>query len=395
MQPLEGLKVLDLTRVMAGPYCTMVLGDLGAEVIKIEKIQSGDDTRSTPPFIHGESANFMQINRNKKSVTLNVKSARGKEIFFQLAAESDVIVENFKPGVMSKLGLDYEAVCRINPGIIYCSISGYGQTGPYRDKRGFDIVAQGMTGLMSMTGEPGGRPVKLGIAINDLTGGVTALYSILAAYVHKLKTGEGQYIDVSIMESGLAWTFWEAAAFFADGTVPKPNGSRHRVMAPYQAFRAKDGYVLVGGANQSTWERFCTDVIDKPEWIEDERFARPKDRIHNVDILERCIEDIFVCETKDYWVSKLEQAGVPGGPINTFDQAMNDPHVLEREMVLEAEHPVAGKTRMLGIPAKMSRTPGKIRSAAPLLGEHTEEVLGSYLGMSKEEIEMLRRQDVI
>ncbi|AJY75970.1 CaiB/BaiF CoA transferase family protein [Paenibacillus beijingensis] len=395
MQPLEGMKVLDLTRVMAGPYCTMVLGDLGAEVIKVEKSSDGDDTRSTPPFINGESANFMQINRNKKSMTLNMKSGKGKEIFFRLAKEADVIVENFKPGVMRKLGLDYEAVSALNPGIIYCSISGYGQTGPYRDKRGFDIVAQGMNGLMSMTGEPNGRPVKLGIAINDLTGGVTALYSILAAYIHKLKTGEGQYIDVSIMESGLAWTIWEAAAFFADGTVPKPSGSRHRIMAPYQAYRSKDGYVLVGGGNQSTWERFCTDVVHKPEWIQDERFARPRDRIKNVDILEQLIEEIFVHETKAYWVEKLEQAGVPGGPINTYDQAINDPHVLERDMVMEVEHPAAGKTKMLGIPGKMSKTPGKIRRTAPLLGEHTEEILGQYLGLSEEDIRMLRHEEVI
>ncbi|WP_240375979.1 CaiB/BaiF CoA transferase family protein [Bacillus piscicola] len=395
MKALEGMKVLDLTRVMAGPYCTMVLGDLGAEVIKIEKKQKGDDTRSTAPFIKGESANFMQINRNKKSLTLNLKEKKGQEIFLELAKGADVIVENFRPGVMSKLGLGYEDVKKVNSEIIYCSISGFGQTGPYRDKRGFDIMAQGMTGLMSMTGEPGGRPVKVGIAINDLAGGVTALYSILAAYIYKLKSGVGQYIDVSIMEAGLAWTIWEAASYFAEGTVPKPTGSRHRISAPYQAYKTKDGYVLVGGANQSNWERFCYHVVNRSEWVQDPRFASPNDRIKNVDILEKLIEEILVTEGTDFWVEKLDEAGVPGGPINTYDQALSDPHVLARDMVQEIDHPTIGKLDVLGIPAKMSETPGGVGMAAPMLGEHNFEILREHTQMHDDEIQNLQEKGII
>lgn len=395
MLPLEGMRVLDMTQVMAGPYCTMVLGDLGAEVIKIERIPGGDDTRRMGPFVNGESACFMMINRNKKSVTLNLKEEAGKRIFMELAQKVDVIIENYRPGVVKSLGIDYEAVSAANPGIIYCSISGYGQTGPYSHKGGFDIMAQGMSGLMSMTGEPGGRPVKAGIAMNDISAGVTALYSVLAAYIHKQKTGEGQFIDVSLVESGLAWSVWESAAYFGEGTVPQKTGSRHRVSAPYQAYRTKDGYVLVGGANQRNWEKFCTNVVEKPEWMEDPRFREPKDRIRHVDELEACIEEVLAKETTQYWVNLLEKAGVAGGPINTYDQTLADPHILARGMVQEFEHPVAGRMKTLGIPAKMSKTPGQIRKPAPLLGQNTDEILGTELGLSEEEIRQLREANII
>ncbi|MEW9670095.1 CaiB/BaiF CoA transferase family protein [Ammoniphilus sp. 3BR4] len=395
MLPLEGMKVLDMTQVMAGPYCTMVLGDLGAEVIKIERIPGGDDTRRMGPFVNGESACFMMINRNKKSVTLNLKEEAGKRIFMELAQKADVIIENYRPGVVKSLGIDYEAVSAVNPGIIYCSISGYGQTGPYSHKGGFDIMAQGMSGLMSMTGEPGGRPVKAGIAMNDISAGVTALYSVLAAYIHKQKTGEGQFVDVSLVESGLAWSVWESAAYFGEGTVPQKTGSRHRVSAPYQAYRSRDGYVLVGGANQRNWEKFCMNVVEKPEWIEDPRFREPKDRIRHVDELEACIEEVLIKETTQYWVDLLEKAGVAGGPINTYDQALADPHILARGMVQEFEHPIAGRMKTLGIPAKMSRTPGQIRKPAPLLGQNTDEILSLELGLSEEEIRQLREAKII
>jgi crotonobetainyl-CoA:carnitine CoA-transferase CaiB-like acyl-CoA transferase len=395
MLALDGMRVLDLTQVMAGPYCTMVLGDLGAEVTKIEKIPGGDDTRQMGPFLNGESSCFIMINRNKKSLTLNLKEEAGKRIFMELAQKADVIIENFRPGVVKSLGIDYEAVSAINPGIIYCSISGYGQTGPYSHKGGFDIMAQGMSGLMKMTGEPGGRPVKAGIAVNDISAGVTALYSILAAYIHKQKTGEGQMIDVSLVESGLAWTVWESAAYFGDGTVPQATGSRHRVSAPYQAYRTKDGFVLVGGANQRSWEKFCTGVVEKPVWLDDPRFRQPKDRIRHVDELEDCIEEVLMQETTRYWVEKLEEAGVPGGPIYTYDQTLSDPHIQARGMVQELEHPVAGKLKTLGIPSKMSRTPGQIRRAAPLLGQNTDEILQIELGFTEEEIKQLRDTNVI
>jgi crotonobetainyl-CoA:carnitine CoA-transferase CaiB-like acyl-CoA transferase len=395
MLALEDIRVLDLTQIMAGPYCTMVLGDLGADVIKIERIPDGDDTRRMGPFVNGESACFMMINRNKKSLTLNLKTDKGKQIFLDLAKKADVIVENYRPGVVKSLGIDYDVIQELNPGIIYCSISGYGQTGPYSQKGGFDIVAQGMSGLMSMTGELNGRPAKVGIAMNDISAGVTALYSILAAYINRTKTGKGQYIDVSLVESGLAWSVWESAAFFGAGVVPAATGSRHRVSAPYQAFRTKDGYVLVGAANQRTWERFCKGVVDQPEWIEDLRFATPNDRIEQVNVLEKCIEEVLIEKETQYWVEKMDENGVPGGPIYTYDQTLNDPHILARGMVQEFEHPKAGRMKTLGIPAKMSGTPGQISKSAPQLGQHTEEVLRQYLDFPLEEIENLRNENVI
>jgi crotonobetainyl-CoA:carnitine CoA-transferase CaiB-like acyl-CoA transferase len=395
MLPLEGIRVLDMTQIMAGPYCTMVLGDLGADVTKIERIPGGDDTRRMGPFVNGESASFMMINRNKKSVTLNLKDEKGKKIFLDLAKQADIIVENYKPGVVKSLGIDYEVVEGINPGIIYCSISGYGQTGPYSNRGGFDIMAQGMSGLMSMTGEPGGRPVKAGIAMNDISAGVTALYSILAAYIHRLRTGKGQYIDVSLVESGLAWSVWESAAFFGAGIVPTATGSRHRLNAPYQAYRTKDGYVLVGGANQRNWEKFCMGVVEKPEWMEDERFKTTTDRVNHVDELEQLIEEVLIHETTAYWVERLEQFAVPGGPIYTYDQTLSDPHILARNMVEEFEHPVAGRMKTLGIPAKLSKTPGQIRTPAPLYGQHTEEVLKQELNYTDEEIQRMREHGII
>jgi crotonobetainyl-CoA:carnitine CoA-transferase CaiB-like acyl-CoA transferase len=392
---LYGIRVLDLTQVMAGPYCAMVLGDLGADVIKIERYHEGDDTRKMGPFVNGESTCFMMINRNKKSLRLDLKQEKGKKIFYDLVKGADIVLENYRPGVVKRLGIDYEAVKEINPGIIYCSISGYGQTGPYSQKGGFDIMAQGMSGLMSMTGELNGRPAKAGIAMNDIAAGVTALYSILAAYIHKLKTSKGQYIDVSLLESGLAWSVWESAAYFGEGIIPQATGSRHRVSAPYQAYRTKDGYVTIGAGNQKLWEKFCTEVAEKQEWIKDPRFAERLNRIQHVDELEKCIEEVTIQQTTNYWIERLDKAGIPGGPIYTYDQTLNDPHVLARKMVDEINHPVAGRMKTLGIPAKMSETPGQIRNPAPLLGQHSEEILRNYLEYTDDEIEALRNNHVI
>ncbi|MDQ0338194.1 crotonobetainyl-CoA:carnitine CoA-transferase CaiB-like acyl-CoA transferase [Caldalkalibacillus uzonensis] len=394
MKALHKMKIVDVTQVMAGPYCTMVLGDLGAEVIKVEKYPKGDDTRDMGPYVNGESYCYMMINRNKKGIRLNLKKEQGKEILLKLVETADVFVENFRPGVTKKLGIDYDTLRKINPGLIYCSISGYGQTGPYSHKGGFDIMAQGMSGIMSMTGEKDGGPCKVGIAIHDIAASMTAVYNILAAYIHKLETGQGQYIDVSLVESGLAWTIWEAAAYFGAGEVPQRTGTRHRVSAPYQGIKTKDGYVLVGAANQRTWENFCKLVVNKPEWIEDPRFVTNQDRQKHVDELEKLIEEIFVNETTEYWVTKMEQAGVPGGPILTYDQTLNNEHILSRNMVEEVEHPVAGTIKMLGIPAKLSGTPGTIHRPAPTLGQHTEEVL-KELNFSGEEIARLKKDEVI
>jgi crotonobetainyl-CoA:carnitine CoA-transferase CaiB-like acyl-CoA transferase len=394
MLPLKNIKVLDVSQIMAGPYCTMVLGDMGAEVIKVEKANGGDDSRQMGPYVNDESTCFSQINRNKKSISLNLKDERAREIFYRLAKDADVIVENYRPGVTKSLGIDYETLKIINPGIIYCSISGYGQTGPYSNKGGFDLVAQGMSGLMSMTGESGRRPVKTGIAVYDIGAGITAVYSILAAFIHKMNTGEGQQIDIAITECGLPWFTWEAAAYFSEGTVPEATGWRHRVSAPYQAVKTQDGYMMLGCANQRTWERFCQDVIARDDLIADERFLTNSDRGRNVDQLESVLEDILSLRETAHWLDRCDSAGVPAGPINNFAQAMQDEHFLARGMVEEIDHPVIGKMKTIGFPSKFSRTPSQIRSPAPLFAQHTDEILHSA-GLSEEEVSNLRQEGCI
>lgn len=389
MLPLEKIKVLDISQIMAGPYCTMVLADMGAEVIKVEKINGGDDSRQMGPYVNDESTCFAQINRNKKSISLNLKDERAREIFYRLAREADVIVENYRPGVTTSLKIDYDAIKAINPGIIYCSISGYGQSGPYSHRGGFDLVAQGMSGLMSMTGEPGRRPLKTGIAVYDIGGGITAVYSILAAYIHKMNTGEGQHVDIAISECGLPWFTWEAAAYFSEGKVPEPTGWRHRVSAPYQAIKARDGYLMLGCANQRTWERFCGDVLERPELMEDPRFLTNSDRGQHVEELETLLESIMAERDLSDWLERCDRAGVPAGPINDFAQAMADEHYLARGMVEEMEHPVIGRMKTIGFPSKFSATPAQIRSPAPLFGQHTDEVLGG-LDMTTDELASLR-----
>lgn len=391
---LEGVRVLDLSQIMAGPYCTMVLGDLGAEVIKIEKPNGGDDSRETGPYVNGESTSFFQINRNKKGIVVDLKKEEGKEIFYELAKSADIIVENYRVGVTKRLSVDYSTVKELNPGIVYCSISGYGQTGPYAEKGCFDLVAQGITGIMSMTGEPGRRPLKTGIAVYDIGAGITAAYSILAAYIYRLKTGKGQHVDISLAEVGLPWFTWEAAAYFAEGTVPGPTGWRHRASAPYQAFKTKEGYIMVGCANQRTWESFCENVIEKPEWINDARYKTNTDRIENVEELEAEIEGVLKTRDSKYWLEKCERFGVPSGPINTFADAVQDPHFLARDMVVELDHPVIGKMKTIGIPTKFSLTPADIRMPSPTFGQHTDEIL-KEIGFSGEKINELRIKQVI
>lgn len=394
MSALKNLRVLDLSQIMAGPYCTMILADMGAEVTKIEKINGGDDSRQMGPYVNGESTAFFQINRNKKSVALNLKTDKGREILFQLAKESDIIIENYRPGVTKKLGIDYESIKEHNPTIIYCSISGYGQTGPYRHKGGFDLVLQGMTGIMSMTGETGGRPLKSGIAIYDVGAGLTAAYSILAAYIHKLNTGEGQYLDIALAEIGMPWFTWEAAAYFANGTIPQATGSRHRASAPYQAVKTKSGYMMLGCANQRTWERLCYEVIEKPEWIVDSRFLSNSDRLKNIEELEELIEEVLLTESLDYWMDKCEKAGVPAGPINNFKEAVEDQYFYERKLIQELDHPVIGKMKTIATPTKFSLTPISLRTPSPTLGQHSEEVLGE-IGINLEDIEILRKEGVV
>ncbi|SEG27259.1 CaiB/BaiF CoA transferase family protein [Bosea lathyri] len=392
--PITGMKVLDLSQIMAGPYCTMVLADLGAEVIKVEKPVTGDDSREMGPYVNGESTCFAQINRNKEGISLNLKDPQARDILYDMVRWADVVVENYRVGVTKSLGVDYETLSKINPRLIYCSVSGYGQTGPYSRKGGFDLVAQGLTGIMSMTGEPDGRPLKSGIAIYDVGAGLTAAYSIIAAHVHQLKTGEGQHIDISLAECGLPWFIWEAAAYFAEGTVAKATGSRHRVSAPYQALRTGDGFIVIGAANQRTWEKLCRDVINCPELIADPRFLTNMDRLENITALEPLLEAAFASADAATWIARCEEASVPCGPINDFGQAMNDPHYIARGMIEEIEHPKLGSMRMIGIPTKFSKTPGAIRKAAPLLGEDTDTVLRRF-GVSDDQISGLRDRGAI
>jgi crotonobetainyl-CoA:carnitine CoA-transferase CaiB-like acyl-CoA transferase len=392
--PLEGVRVLDLTSVMAGPYCTMVLGDMGAEVIKIENFPEGDASRRFDPKVNGESYCFAVLNRNKKSVGLNMKDARGKEAFMKIAATADIITENFRPGVTKKLGIDYGTISALNPGVIYASMSGFGQTGPYGKKGGFDIVAQGMSGIMMMTGYPGGRPAKVGIAMNDIASGVTALYSILGAYIGKLRSGKGQYLETSLLEAGLAWTHWESGAYFGSGELPEATGTRHRRSTPYQAYKTKDGYVTVGGNNTKLWTAFCTQVCNKPEWLKDLRFNPLPERLKNIDELEREIEAVFASQPTAHWVEKLDAAGVPGGPVYTYDQILSDPHIKARRMVVEIDHPRIGRMKSLGIPVKSTGELLEIRQPAPSLGQHTDEVLRA-LGYNADHIEKLYSEGVL
>ena len=392
--PLEGVKVLDLTSVMAGPYCSMVLGDMGAEVLKVENFPEGDASRRFDPKVNGESYCFAVLNRNKKSVALDMKNPRGREIFMKLAAKADIITENFRPGVVKKLGIDYNTVSKFNPGVIYASMSGFGQTGPYGKKGGFDIVAQGMSGIMMMTGYPGGRPAKVGIAMNDIASGATALSGILGAYIGRLKTGTGQYLETSLLEAGLAWTFWEFGAYFGGGELPTATGTRHRRSTPYQAYKTRDGYVTVGANNNKLWRNFCTMVCGKPQWLTDPRFVDVRSRLENIDELEKEIEAVFATQPTAHWVEKLDKAEVPGGPVYTYDQTLNDPHIKARNMVVEIEHPKIGRMKALGIPVKSTGELLAIRKPAPWLGQHSVEALQG-LGYSGAEIEAMFEAGVV
>ena len=387
--PLHRLRVLDLTQVMAGPFCCQLLGDMGADVIKVEPPGTGDSARRSMGFtMKGEdTAAFLAVNRNKRSVALNLKDERHRDAFHRLAASADVLVENFRPGVTAKLGIDYETLREINPRLIYASISGFGQTGPSAQRAGYDLIAQGMSGVMSVTGEPGGEPVKCGIPISDLAAGMFCAFAILSAYIARDQTGRGQYIDTSLFEGALALSIWETAELWATGRVPQPLGSAHRLTAPYQALRTRDGHVTVGGNNQRLWARLCA-ALGREDLIEDERFATNDQRMANRPALVAELESVLRQRDTGDWVAVLLEAGVPVGPIYDYKQVFDDPHTHARQMMVEMEHPVEGTVRGLGIPFKLSETPGQIRRAAPLLGEHTQEVL-SELGYSPEEADEL------
>ena len=393
VRPLEGMRVLDLSRFLAGPYCTMVLADLGADVVKVERVRGGDDTRMMGPHVSGESYPFAMANRNKRSIAVDMKDPAGIAIVRELAQRSDVVVENFRPGVAERLGIGHEALAALNPRLIYCSISGYGQTGPDRDRGGFDIIAQGLSGFMRMTGHPGMPPVKVGFAVSDISAGTTAAYSILAAYIQCERTGEGQMIDIALVDAGLAWTMWEASKWFGAGEVPQPTGSRHRLAAPYQAYRTADGYVTVG-ADFQLWERACRSVFERVDWLTDPRFADPGARLENVDELEREIERITVTMPTAHWVARLDAAGIPGGAVLSYDEALATEQVAARGVVTEVEHPTIGRMKVLGPAPKFSGAQVAVRTPAPLLGEHSRELLAA-LGYSEEEVGRLEVAGVI
>lgn len=380
---LDGIRVLELGQVMAGPFCALQLCDMGADVIKVEP-PGGDPTRQMGARAGSDSACFSAMNRGKRGIVLDLKAAAGREALARLAAGADVFIENFRPGVMSDLGLDYPALSALNPRLIYASISGYGQTGPDRTKGGFDLVAQGASGLMSVTGEPGGPPVKVGVPLTDLGAGLFALAAILAALHHRHRTGRGQYIDTSLLEAGLALSAWEAAEFFATDTAPQPMGSAHRFLAPYQAIRCADGYITIGAGTDRLFADLAA-LLGHPEWCGMADFADTSTRVRNRAALGARIESVTAARPKAHWLAAFEARGIPCGPINTYAEAFADPHVQSRRMVVELDHPTLGRTRTLGSPIKMSETSPRVERRAPLLGEHTREVLREA-GFKDEEI---------
>lgn len=392
--PLSGMRVLELAQIMAGPTCGMMLADMGADVIKVEKLPGGDDSRGyREPRVNGVSAPFMILNRNKRGIALNLKLAQGKEILLRMVKDADVLTENYRRGTLEKLGLGYDVLSKINPGLIYCSVSGYGRDGPYGDKGGFDLIAQGFSGLMSVTGEPGRPPAKTGNSIADINAGILATVGITAAYAHKLKTGRGQVVDTSLMEAALQQTYWHAAIYFATGESVGPTGSAHLLTAPYQAFRASDGWINIGGANQANWERI-TDVLGHPEWRADPRFVDNSARMQNLNALTEAMDAVLVTRTKAEWITAFDAAGVPVGPVNTIGEALSHPQTLARNMVVDLEHPQAGPTKALGCPIHFSETPTQITRHAPMLGEHSRELLKEY-HYTDEEIDAFLAEGVI
>ena len=392
--PLAGMRVLELAQIMAGPTTGLMLADMGADVIKVEKLPGGDDSRGyREPRINGVSAPFLMMNRNKRGIALNLKHPQGKEILLRMVRDADVLVENFRTGTMEKLGLGYDALSAANPGLIYCSITGFGRDGPWADKGGFDLIAQGFSGLMSITGEPGGAPAKTGNPVSDISAGNVAVIGILAAYINKLKTGRGQIVDTSLAEAALQQTYWHAAIYFPTGTSPGATGSAHVLTAPYQAFHARDGWINIGGANQANWERIA-EALGHPEWRDDPRFRTNSDRMANLEELVRLMNTVLFTRTRAEWMEIFDAAGVPAGPVHSIGEALEHPHTLARGMVVETEHPTAGRNKSVGCPVHFSDTPTAVMRPAPRLGEHTRELLRDY-GFGESEIEAFIADGVV
>ena len=389
---LDGIRVLDVTQVMAGPFCAMLLADLGADVVKIEP-PAGDSTRGMPGASGTDSPSFNAVNRGKRSVVVNLKAPDGRGVVTRLARAADILVENYRPGVMEALGLDYASLAAVNARLVYASISGYGQSGPMKHKGGFDLVAQGVSGIMSVTGEAGGAPVKSGIPITDLGAALFALVGILAALEHRHTTGQGQHVDTSLVDAGVGLSVWEATEYFSGRGVPAPLGSAHRMSAPYQAFRCADGFITIGAANDRTFCRLA-EVLGHPEWADAPEFRADAVRIRHREDLARTIESITLTQPRSHWLALFDANGIPCGPINDYAQVFQDPQVIAREMVVDIEHPTLGSMRTLGSPIKMSATPPDVRRPAPLLGAHTKDVL-LEAGFSEEEIQRLIEDGVV
>lgn len=374
--PLRGVRVVELAHIMAGPVCGLMLADMGADVVKVEK-PSGDDTRrSVPPTVNGESAAFLMMNRNKRGVALDLKQEAGREALRRLLKEADVVIENYRRDTMDRLGLGYDTLREINPGLIYVAISGFGRTGPYADRGGFDLIAQGMAGLMSVTGEgPGRPPVKIGPPVSDITAGILAAMGVCAALHARAATGKGQMIDTSLYEAAITHTYWQSAIAFATGVSPGPMGSAHPLNAPYQAFETADGWITLGAANQPNWERLIR-LIGAERLGEDPRFRANPDRMAHREALETELNAIFRERSSAEWLALLEEGGFPAGPVQSIAAMHADPHTIARDMVPLTEHPVAGPTQCIGLPVKFSETPGRVAAPAPLLGQHNREILG-------------------
>lgn len=392
--PLDGMKVLDLTRVLAGPYATMLLGDLGAEVIKIEQPGTGDESRNFGPFKNGFSLYFMSVNRGKQSVTLNLKTERGQAVFKRLLKQTDVLVENFRPGTMEKLGLDYDTLRVEHPSLIYAACSGFGQTGPYAQQGAYDMIIQGMGGIISITGEPDGPPVRVGTSISDITAALFTTIGVLSALHHRNRTGRGQLVDVAMLDSLVAVLENAVVRYFATGEAPKPLGARHPAITPFEAFASADGHVIIALGNDTLWAKFC-EHVDRQELISDERFRTNADRTENHGELFPILSEVMSQRKTDDWIDALGAIGVPCGPINAMDKVVSHPQVQAREMITRIAHRITGEVEVPGVPIKLSETPGTVDAPAPSLGEHTTAVLTDLLKMSPDEVEQLRRDGVV
>lgn len=374
--PLQGIRVLDVSQVMAGPFACMLLADLGADVIKVEPPGSGDQTRGAMGFkMKGpDSMGFLNMNRNKRSLALDLKSDEGREFFYELARTADVIVENYRPGVVQRLKIDYETIQKINPKIVYVSISGFGQSGPWASRPGFDLMAQAMSGVMSVTGYPGEKPVKAGVPVADIGCALFATYGLLAAYIGAQKTGQGQHIDASLFDSVMAFSIWDMSEYWGTGKPPTPLGTSNKMSAPYQAVKARDGYFVMGATNQKLWAKLCA-LIARPDLQENPNFATVALRLRNREALIEAIEAEFAKRDSAEWVDCMLAAGIPAGPILTYPEAFEGEHGTHRQMCMEIDHPIEGKVKNIGFPVKLLGTPQRVRRHPPLLGEHTEEIM--------------------